>query len=675
MPGLIKREDVEAVREKVRIEDVISAQVTLKPAGVGSLKGLCPFHDERTPSFHVRPAVGRYHCFGCGESGDAIAFIQKTAGLGFVEAVELLATQVGIQLRYEDSADGTASRQREEPGRRQRLVDANRQAAEFYAAQLFTPGDAKAGRDFLSARSFTRADAERFGVGFAPKGWDGLTRYLTSRGFTGAELLAAGLVVQGQRGVYDRFRGRMIWPIRDTTGVVVGFGARRLFDDDPGPKFLNTPETTLYKKSSVLYGIDTAKKAIARDKRVVVVEGYGDVMAAHLSGVESAVATCGTAFGPDHAKIVRRLMGDFGSGGGLQLADGQSLGGEVIFTFDGDAAGKAAAAKAFGEDQRFHAQTFVAVAADGMDPCDLRLARGPAAVRALVDGRVPLFEFVIRRDVERFDLNTVEGRVGAIRAAAPLVAGIRDRAMQAGYTRSLAQWIGADPDEVRAEVARAAKRPRQVAGGRFDTRQLQTNMPSQDARAMGADSGGRFTVGADRDAFSTMDDTDTSLAYSAYPAPDARDPVSRTERLALAVALQYPQHVPPDFDTLGSGAFVTPAWQGVYAAILAAGGVATGKATAGTAWVSSVLEQGGVPLTSLINELAITTLPEDREDAIASYVADVVRALQELGLTRVLADARSRLQRLDAISQPAEHLEALKAVLGLEAQRRALRES
>ncbi len=434
MAGLIRREDVDAVRDRARIDEIVSAHVTLKPAGVGSMKGLCPFHDERTPSFHVRPGVGRWHCFGCGEGGDVISFVQKVDGLTFTEAVEYLADRVGIQLRYEESGrGGGAPRPREEPGRRQRLLEAHRVAAQYYAEQLMGPG-AAAARAFLAERSFDRSDAERFGVGYAPTGWDNLQRHLQGRGFTQAELVASGLMSQGQRGIYDRFRGRLMWPIRDVTGEIVGFGARRLYEEDQGPKYLNTPETSLYKKSHVLYGIDQAKREIAKQKRVVVVEGYTDVMAAHLSGVTTAVATCGTAFGTDHARIVRRLLGDTTAGGGMQLASGATVGGEVIFTFDGDAAGQKAAVRAFGEDQRFYAQTFVAVEPSGMDPCELRMARGPDAVRALVDGRQPLFEFVVRTTLDSFDLDTAEGRVGALRAAAAVVA-LRGRTERRGRAR------------------------------------------------------------------------------------------------------------------------------------------------------------------------------------------------------------------------------------------------
>ncbi|WP_277211415.1 DNA primase [Isoptericola croceus] len=651
MAGLIKREDVEAVRERARIEEIVSAHVTLKPAGVGSMKGLCPFHDERSPSFHVRPGVGRWHCFGCGEGGDVISFVQKIDGMAFTDAVEHLADRVGVQLRYEDSRTGGAAQRgpREEPGRRQRLIEAHRAAAEYYADQLFAPG-AQAARAFLAERSFGRADAEMFGVGFAPTGWDSLLRHLQGRGFTQPELVASGLVSQGQRGIYDRFRGRLVWPIRDVTGAVIGFGARRLFDEDQGPKYLNTPETSLYKKAQVLYGIDLAKRAIAQSKRVVIVEGYTDVMAAHLSGVQVAVATCGTAFGGDHAKVVRRLLGDTTAGGGLQLASGASLGGEIIFTFDGDAAGQKAAMRAFGEDQRFHAQTFVAVEPSGMDPCDLRMARGPEGVKALVDGRVPLFEFVIRTTLDGFDLDTVEGRVGALRAAAPLVAGIRDRSMQMGYSRSLARWIGLDPEEVRREVGRAPDRP--GPGRRRDEHEARG--ARQEAAASGAEGGPVTPV---------------------VTAPDPRDPVARIERLALVVALQYPQHVPATFDGLDEDAFATPAWRAVHAALRAAGGVGTGAGLGGSRWVETVVTEAGDAVGPLVTELAVAPVPEDRESVIAAYVADVVRKVIDLGLTRRIADAKSRVQRLDPAGDAEAYRAAFQRLVTIENERRELRES
>ncbi|MFI8632074.1 DNA primase [Microbacterium sp. NPDC077663] len=434
----IRQSDVDEVKARTNIADIVGERVALKSAGVGSLKGLCPFHDERSPSFNVRPQAGYYHCFGCGESGDVYSFLRAMDHLSFTEAVERLAARIGYQLHYEDG--GSAP----ETGGRTRLYQANTAAAEYFRAQLAT-AEADAGRRFLGERGFDAGAAAHFGVGYAPKGWNNMRDALRAQGFTDEELATAGLVSQGQRGVYDRFRGRVVWPIRDLTGQTIGFGARKLYEDDQGPKYLNTPETPIYKKAQVLYGLDLAKKDVSRSHRVVVVEGYTDVMACHLAGVTTAIATCGTAFGSDHITVLRRVMGD------------DSASGEVIFTFDPDAAGQKAALRAFSEEKRFAAQTYVAVAPDGLDPCDLRLNRGDGAVRALMDAKAPMFEFVIDQKLAGFDLGSVEGRVGALRAAAPIVAEIRDSSLRPGYTRVLARKLGMDLGEVTPAVERAAR--------------------------------------------------------------------------------------------------------------------------------------------------------------------------------------------------------------------------
>ena len=362
MAGRVRTDDVATVRERVPIDQVIGEVVTLRTAGAGSLKGICPFHDERSPSFHVTPARGLYYCFGCGEGGDVVDFLMKHDHLSFTEAIEKLAQRAGVTLRYEDGG----APERRGPNRT-RLVAANRAAADFFTAALTSP-EASVGRQFLDDRGFDAEAQARFGVGYAPRSWDALLGQLRSRGFSDAEIVAAGLVSQGQRGTFDRFRGRLVWPIRDAAGDVLGFGARKLTDDDDGPKYLNTPETALYKKSHVLYGLDLARRDIAKRRQVVLVEGYTDVMAAHLAGVTTAVATCGTAFGADHASLLRRY-----------LMDDDAFGGEVIFTFDGDAAGQKAALRAFEGDQRFVAQTFIAISPGRHGP--LRAPAGPRGRR------------------------------------------------------------------------------------------------------------------------------------------------------------------------------------------------------------------------------------------------------------------------------------------------------
>lgn len=608
----IRREDVEHVREQTRIEDVVAEHVTLKAAGVGSLKGLCPFHDERTPSFHVRPQAAHWHCFGCNEGGDVIDFVQKVDLLGFTEAVERLAARLSYQLRYEDEAGGRASPRRDQVGQRQRLVEANRVAAQFFAENLATSPEAMAGRQFLAERGFDRAVAEHFGIGFAPRSGEALLRHLRGKGFTEAEILASGLAGQGQRGLYDQFRGRVIWPIRDVTGDVVGFGARRVLDDDRiAAKYLNTRETSLFKKPQVLYGIDLAKKDIARHRQVVVVEGYTDVMACHLSGVPTAVATCGTAFGAEHIRIVRRLLGD-----------DSTRNGEVIFTFDGDEAGQKAAMRAFAEDQRFVAQTYVAVARDGMDPCDLRLARGEEAVRELITRRQPMFEFAIRTSLRDFDLDTTEGRVQAGRATIPIVAGIRDVALRDDYARRVSGWLGLPEADVLRGVRSAGSR--------------------------------------------------RGPASTGYR-PDPRDPVARVERQALECLIQVPQLVPAaDADALGDTAFEVLAHRTVHQAIRAAGGIAAALTLSAAAWTAAVRECAPEVVTGLISELAVAPLPADTPEALERYAQSVVLRVAEREATGEISTLRSRLQRMDA-DDPG-YLQAFAELTDVEARRRALRE-
>jgi DNA primase len=663
--GRIRREDVEAVRERARIEDIVGEQVALKTAGVGSMKGLCPFHDERTPSFHVRPQVGLYHCFGCGEGGDVIDFVQKVDGLPFSEAVEYLAGRVGIQLRYEE---GGGPRPGMEPGTRQRLLEAHRVAGEFFAEQLLTPG-AAAARDFLAGRGFDRSAAEQFGIGYAPQSWDQLLRHLRGRSFTEKELIASGLMSQGNRGIYDRFRGRLVWPIREVTGDTVGFGARRLYDDDQGPKYLNTPETALYKKSHVLYGIDLAKREIARTKKVVVVEGYTDVMAMHLSGVGTAIATCGTAFGPEHARIVRRLMGDVGDKGA------------VVFTFDGDEAGQKAAMKAHEQQGTLGVPAYVAVADEGMDPCDLRQRKGPDAVRALVDSPPPLFRFVLRRQLAEYDLSTVEGRAGALRECAPTVAGIPRPDLREGYTRELAGWLGMDLPTVQQAVRAAGAAARSAANGRGG----QDGRAGADGRGFGADGRGGMdgrgleSRGRTGQAAGPGERGADPVPVLQMPMPDPRDPVATTERRALEVVLQLPDLVPVEFDQLEAETFGAPAYRAVHAAIRAAGGATRAKVLAadhGTAaWVEAVREQSAGPVHSLITRLAVEPIPEDRPDKLPGYARGLVMALVELALTRHIADLRGRLQRLDPSAEPDAQREVFQQLLAAEDQRRALRES
>ncbi|MDQ1602261.1 MAG: primase [Actinomycetota bacterium] len=596
------------VKERADLAEVIGEQVTLRNAGGGNLKGLCPFHDEKTPSFSVRPSVGSWHCFGCQEGGDVISFVMKVDHLSFAESVERLAGRYGVQLRYEEGGQVPGRQQ----GQRSRLVAAHLAAAEFYAEQLDT-AEAVVGRQFLSERGFDRGAAATFGVGFAPRGWEQLVQHLRGRGFSTEELVTAGLARQGQRGPIDRFMGRLLWPIRDISGDVIGFGARRLFDDDRiEAKYVNTPETPIYKKSSVLYGVDLAKREIARRLQAVVVEGYTDVMACHLAGVETAIATCGTAFGDDHIKLLRRL-----------LMDQNEFRGEVVFTFDGDSAGQKAAERAFTFDERFTTQTFVAVEPSGADPCELRQAKGDLAVRDLIASRIPLFEFAIRSLIDRYDLDTAEGRTQATKAGLDIVRRIRDVSLRMNYARQLAGWVGlADPDEL-------------VTQARGDLREI-----------------GR---------------------RNAIRPPDPNDAALRFERSTLKVVLQAPELVGPSFDELDAVVFTAVAYAAVRDAVLAAGGVAD-SAQGGGEWVSRVETAAqDDAVRRLVRELAVEPIPTE-EQAKSRYAVEVVSRLEELDVNRRIAAVKSRLQRLNPVESSVEYNRLFGELVTLEAHSRALRD-
>ncbi|OBF76716.1 DNA primase [Mycobacterium sp. 852002-51613_SCH5001154] len=628
--GRIPDRDIAAIRERVRIEEVVGDYVQLRRAGADSLKGLCPFHDEKSPSFHVRPNHGHFHCFGCGEGGDVYAFIQKIEHVTFVEAVELLADRIGHTISY----TGPATSVQRDRGSRSRLVAANAAAAEFYAAALESEEAAPA-RQYLTDRNFDAEAARRFGCGFAPSGWDSLTKHLVRKGFEFKELEAAGLSRQGRRGPIDRFHRRLLWPIRSAAGEVIGFGARRLFDDDPmEAKYINTPETLLYKKSSVMFGIDLAKRDIAKGHQAVVVEGYTDVMAMHLAGVTTAVASCGTAFGDEHLSMLRRLM-----------MDDSFFRGELIYVFDGDAAGRAAALKAFGGEQNLAGQSFVAVAPDGMDPCDLRLKSGDGALRDLVARRTPLFEFAIRTAIAEMDLDSAEGRVAALRRCVPMVSQIKDPTLRDEYARQLAGWVGWDDvaqviDRVRTQ---AKKSPAPARSG--------PNAPRGAAQQPSAAAPGRPTA----------------------KLPDPRDPTLRPQRAALKSALQYPALAGPVFDTLPVESFTHPGYAAVRAAIEAAGGTSSG--VTGGQWIDAVRQRAGSDLTAgLVSELGVEAIQVDDDEKLVRYIAGVLARLQEVWMGRQIAEVKSKLQRMSPIEQGDEYHALFGDLVAMEAYRRSLLE-
>ena len=603
MSGRIRDTDVSYVRDHSPIDEVVSDYVQLKSAGGGQKKGLCPFHDEKSPSFHVTPARGYFHCFGCQEGGDVIAFVMKIDHLSFTETIERLASRIGYQLTYEQSSGGPKA----PTVQRSRLLEANHQASIFYQEQLQLPTASHA-RELLIKRGFDKTASQSFEIGYAPDQWDALSKFLLGKGFSAEELLLAGLTKEGTKGAIDRFRNRLIWPIRDISGDLVGFGARKLASDeeDTGPKYLNTPETSIYKKSQVLYGLDKAKKEIAKKRQVVIVEGYTDVMAAHLAGIPTAVATCGTAFGDEHIRILRRL-----------LMDDDAFRGEVIFTFDGDAAGQKAALRAFGDDQKFVTQTFVAVEPSGLDPSDLRQEMGDAALRDLIARRVPLFEFAIKSSIKQFDLGNADGRVQALNAAAPLIGRIRDTSLRPEYARSLAGWLGMEVEVVMAAVKKNTS----------------TRSTSVDA----------------------------ALAGEQWR-PDPSEPRLILEREVLKVRLQMPALV-RNWPELEKNAFSHPAYIKLREFI----------DTQEDLMAVNLEATDSDELKSFITELMVEPIRTDGEIS-DRYVSSITARLNEVALARSIAEVKSSLQRLNPLESESEYNQMFSRLVEMEAKRRALRE-
>ncbi len=616
MVGRIREESIAEVREKARIDEIVSGYVSLRNAGGGSMKGLCPFHDEKSPSFQVTPSRGLFYCFGCQAGGDVIKFLMDIDGLSFAESVERLADKFGVQLKRDE--DGTGRDERPKGPQRRRLVEANAAAQDYYADQLATP-DALVARQFLGERGFDQSAADTFGLGFAPREGEALFKHLRQKGFTQEELVAAGLVAMG-RSVYDRFRGRLLWPIREGSGDVLGFGARRIYDDDKiEAKYLNTPETPIYKKSQVLYGIDLARREMARSSQAVVVEGYTDVMACHLAGVGTAVATCGTAFTEEHSRTLRRF-----------LHDHDEFRGEVIFTFDSDTAGQNAALKAFAGDSKFVSQTYVAVEPDGLDPCDVRIKKGDAAVRELVARRVPLYRFVLGNVVKQFDLDRADGRVSAVREAAKLVTSSRDTAVAtSSFAREISALTGMDPVDVQAEVARVSRGA------------SRSSAPPTEAPARGA-------------------------------LPDLRDPRFSIERETLKLVIQHPMAIGRTTADIGVNDFTHPTYRAVWELVSAAGGTVAGADD--PMWAPRLRDAATEPeVSSAISALGVEPLLTAKEPD-AGYVGHHVFRLLELTALRRIQEVKSRLQRTNPVEQAADYNKMFGELAALEQHRRTLRD-
>lgn len=453
MAGRIRDEDVAAVRERTDIVKLVSGYLTLKKAGHDRFVGLCPFHTEKTPSFGVSPSKGLYHCFGCGKGGDAIGFLRDVEHLEFAEAVERLAKDAGVALRYE----GDTPAERRVASKRQALVRANEAAFELYHQTLLEAKEGEEARAYLETRGIDREVAAEFEIGYAPASSDFLLRRLVKS--LSAELLVeAGLALKDQEGdVRDRFRRRITFPVHDLSGKAVGIGARILPGGrEDGPKYLNSPETPVYRKAEVLYNLQRAKASATRSGELFLVEGYTDVIAMVRAGITNTVATCGTALGEGHFRLASRFAQ------------------RMVLAFDSDDAGARAAERAFEFVERFPVQPVVLILPEGLDPADFVDQHGGEALRELAATAVPLVEYMVRRTVGRHDLSTIEGQSAAVAAAVPLLEQLGDPVRQSEYAHLLAELAGVSEGSVVLALER------QVSGRHVEVQQAVKRASAQE---------------------------------------------------------------------------------------------------------------------------------------------------------------------------------------------------
>jgi DNA primase len=516
LKGRIVQDDLDALRERADMVDVIGGYMKLRKAG-RVFKGLCCFHQEKTASFTVDPAKQLYYCHGCGNGGDIFRFIQQTDGLTFNEAAQRLADRVGISLRYEGPGDNGG-------GIRSVLLAANKQARSWFAAQLAGPPGA-VGLRYLEGRGFNLDDARVWALGFAPPGRDALFRHLLGAGYSSKQVVDAGLARVGEGGEHrDAFRNRVIFPVSDLTGQAVGFGARALGDDHP--KYLNTPETAVYVKSKILFGLDRAKNEMVRSGFAVVTEGYTDVIALHKVGITNAVATCGTALGEEHFSLIKRFCE------------------RAILAFDADAAGALASERGFGIHARIGLDVLVAPLPAGQDPADVALREGRQAVDRVLASATSLMRFVLEREIGRHALDTAEGKARAVRAAVGLLAWEPNRIARSEHGFWVASRIGVNPQEVLQEIADSASQSR--GGGTSNRARRPGNVkverealailldPEIDSDdSFGALSAEHFTQPEHRALFEAM----TEAGISAGAAVMGSLPDDETRRLAAEISL------------------------------------------------------------------------------------------------------------------------------------------
>ncbi|HEX9889241.1 MAG TPA: DNA primase [Nitriliruptorales bacterium] len=620
MAGRIRKDDIDALRDRVDIADIVGDHTKLTRSGA-RLKGLCPFHQEKTPSFSVDPAQSMYHCFGCGVGGDVYTFLQEVEGLSFVEAVEQLARRVGYTLQYEEMTAG----ERRQLGEHSVLVDVNQAALAFFQGSLLG-ADGEVARAYLKERGFGRADAERFQLGFAPNEWEALSRHLISEGYDQRRVIEAGLAVNNERGgLRDRFRGRLVFPVLDLAGDPIGFGGRILpaldhGDFDP-PKYLNSPETPLYRKTKVLYGASWARPQIVREGTVLICEGYTDVMALHQAGYTNAVATCGTAVTGEHLRLLQRYAQ------------------HIVLAFDSDAAGAKAAERAWELSREHDLDVRVLVLPAGKDPADLVREDGADRLQELVAGATPVTPFLLDRRISEHDLGSHEGQAAAVDAVAPLLAKVDDATLRRQYAEKLvADRVGVSLAVVAAKV--------EQAGGDVP------GISEPPRRGTGRAGGGGRPRGEARRGGTSRPDREV----------EQRRRQVALERDVLSIALQRPELLPETWFELESDDFTHEVARAVFDALQAAGGPGT--------VVSAVLE--AAPDDELRGKLRELALREVEVDPDEPHVHVLVKRLVARRLEERIETRRGAVRTMNYTTDPDAYLQASRELEALERTRREL---
>lgn len=590
--GRIADADLDELRQKVDIVEIAQQYMKIRKVG-RTVKALCPFHSEKSPSFSIEPAKGVYYCFGCGKGGDVISLVRELEQMDFVEAVETLARKTGITLHYEQLSP--QDRQRFKV--RNRLIDAHREALEYYHAHLMKSAEAKKARDYLTGRKLTPDSIRHFKVGWSPSGWDSLAKHLKGKGFTEDELTEAGLGLRTEKGtIIDRFRGRVMFPIFDVTGEPRAFGARKLLESDDGPKYLNSSESPIYKKGSVLYALNYAKADMVKSDVAIMVEGYTDVIALHQEGIPLAVATCGTALGLEHFQALSRFTT------------------HVVISLDGDSAGQAAAERAveraYLDSQGRNMDLRVLSLPAGSDPADFVTVRGGEAFRILLHESIPVVEFRLVSRLAGVDLSEPEGRARGLRACLSVLSQVSDELVRSEYTKWVAERCGLDYDLVFLEVRKALR------GG----------------RAPGP-AGVRKTSSE----------------------------VSK-EREALKIAIQHPELAAEHLGRLTADDFQVrthrTAWEMV---------------VRGETDASHSHDNDDKEVRDLINRLSVEPVegvpdgePSDR------LIEEIFTRLEEFAVTRQITEVKARLEKINPVENPHEHMALFKELVDLEAAKRRI---